>query len=76
MKITMPIAWGGSSDSETLLDVLAEIQENVPSAAFRLVEAYPNHSGGWPIFEISFSDADLDQMCEFMGMDPDEIEID
>jgi len=62
------IAWGGEDENETLLDVLAKIQKIAPSVKFSLIEAYPNHSGGWPIFEISYSDADSAELEEFLGI--------
>ncbi len=40
MKTVKTIAWGGSDDNETFLDVLNLIQENAPSARFRIIEAF------------------------------------
>jgi hypothetical protein len=65
MKTVKTIAWGGSDDNETFLDVLNLIQENAPSARFRIIEAYPNHTGGWPLVEIEFNEADSEWVLEF-----------
>jgi hypothetical protein len=59
------ISWGGSDDSETLLDVLAEIQIMAPSAKFTIIEAYPSSTGGWPLFGIEFNESDYDFMDDF-----------
>lgn len=75
MKISMPIAWGGSDENETIIDVLDEIQKNVPSASFRIVEAHPAHSGGWPIIEIEFRDEDLGSLCDLMDLDEFDVDI-
>ena len=63
------ITWGGADDDQTLLDVLAEIQVLAPSTNFRLIEAYPNHSGGWPIFEITYGLEDATALEEFLGIE-------
>lgn len=55
MKIVQSIAWGGSDENETFLDVLAKIQELAPSAKFRIIDPSPAHSGGWPLVEIEFN---------------------
>jgi len=57
--VAMPVAWGGSRDDETFLDVLCDIQKLAPSAKFRILEGYPNHSGGWPIIEITADESEL-----------------
>ena len=59
VTIRESITWGGSIDNETLQDVLAEIQKAVPSVKITLLEARPSHTGGWPIFELTFSRDDL-----------------
>lgn len=68
MKITTSLFWGGAIDGETLLDVLAKIKKQVPSAMFAPIEAYPNHSGGWPIFEIEFAEDEMALMAEAFEM--------
>lgn len=67
-SIVTPISWGGADDSETLLDVLAEIQKLAPSARFTLIEAYPSHTGGWPLFGIEFSESDYAAMDDFFAL--------
>lgn len=69
MKITQSIAWGGSDADETLLDVLAIVQNAAPSAKFRIVEAYPQHSGGWPLMEIEFDESDYGAMNGLFDLD-------
>lgn len=60
------IAWAGSDPDETLLDVLAIITNLAPSAKFRLIEAYPSHTGGWPVFEIEYDEADQEGLDRFI----------
>ena len=64
MKIATTIAWGGSDEDETFLDVLNTIQKNAPTARFQIVDAYPNHTGGWPLVEIEFDEVDLGWISE------------
>ena len=66
--IITTISWGGADDSETLLDVLAEIQTNAPSAKFTLIEAYPTSTGGWPLFGIEFHESDYEFMDDFFAL--------
>lgn len=62
------LSWGGDRDGETVLDPMEKIQKKVPSAVFTLIEAYPKHSGGWPIFEINFSESEIELMAEAFEM--------
>ena len=59
VTIRESISWGGSIDGETLQDVLADLQKAAPSIKITLLEARPSHTGGWPIFELTFSQDDL-----------------
>jgi hypothetical protein len=71
MKITIreSIAWAGSIENETLLDVLAKITEAVPSVKFSIFEAKPKHSGGWPIFDIEFDEDEIELMAAYYEME-------
>jgi hypothetical protein len=73
MKIMTPIAWGGENDNEDLLDVMANIKKAVPSVTFSPHIAYPNHSGGWPIFIIEFSENDAEALAAFMDFDMEDL---
>jgi hypothetical protein len=71
MKITIreSIAWAGSIENETLLDVLAKMNEAVPSVKFSIFEAKPMHSGGWPIFDIEFDEDEIELMAAYYEME-------
>lgn len=76
IKITDAIAWGGSIDGETLLDVLIKIKSIVPSVTFSPVTDYPTTSGGWPIFEIEFDFEEAELMAQAYEMDFDDFKND
>jgi|694.fasta_scaffold38162_12 hypothetical protein len=74
MKITIreSIAWAGSVDGETLQDVLAKITKAVPSVKFSIFDARPNHTGGWPIFDIEFDEDEIELMADYYEMEVQE----
>lgn len=56
MTFTTAIAWGGSNDNETLLDVLTRISAVAPSARYARVDAF---EGGWPVFRFEVDPMEL-----------------
>ena len=73
MTIRESIIWGGSDDNETLQDVLNDIQKAVPSVKITLLEARPTHTGGWPIFELTFSRDDLSSLADLWQLEIEDI---
>jgi hypothetical protein len=73
VTIRESITWGGSIDNETLQDVLADIQKAVPSVKITLLEARPSHTGGWPIFELTFSQDDLPSLAGLWELEVEDI---
>jgi hypothetical protein len=71
MKIVIreSISWAGSIDGETLQDVLAIIAKAVPSVKFSVFEARPQHSGGWPIFDMEFDEDEIELMADYYQME-------
>jgi hypothetical protein len=73
LTIRESISWGGFDDSETLQDVLASIQGAAPSIVITLVEASPKHSGGWPLFDLTFSESEVNAIAELLELDENDI---
>ena len=73
VTIRESITWGGSIDNETLQDVLADIQKAVPSVKITLLEARPSHTGGWPIFELTFNQDELPSLAGLWELEVEDI---
>jgi hypothetical protein len=73
VTICESITWGGTKEDETLQDVLADIQKAAPSVKITLLEARPSHTGGWPIFELTFSRDDLSSLAGLWELEVEDI---
>jgi hypothetical protein len=70
MMFQGPVAWGGSDDEETLLDVLTAISKAAPSARYTRV---PSSSGGWPIFRFECDHSDLAKIADLWEMEIEDL---
>ena len=61
------VAWGGADDNETFADVLASIRTAIPSSTLAVINARPQHSGNWPLVEITFALEDLAAAEDFFN---------
>jgi hypothetical protein len=71
--IRQSIAWGGTKEDETLQDVFADLQKAAPTIQITLLEARPAHTGGWPIFELTFGDDDLAAIAALWDIEVSEL---
>jgi hypothetical protein len=66
MKFAGPVAWGGSDDDETLLDVLTAISEAAPSVRYTRI---PYSTGGWPVFQFECDNSDLEKLADHFSIE-------
>lgn len=75
VKFATVIGWGGSDESETLLDVLQRISKVAPSARYAVIA--DDTVGGWPMFiievdamELAFIADEFDSEVEDLMAEP------
>jgi len=71
MTFTGMIAWGGSRDDETLVDVLSALRDAAPSIMWaRIVDV---SSGGWPVYQFICDSEDIENVAAHWEMDVEDL---